>query len=238
MSQVDFHKPFSPAEATRGKFVPVKTDTLQDYPPTGSRGRYAQLAYIIGSEPGAMNLALSGSTVILPVSTVTIDEPVTIEQPIDVKKIIDPVTLTQPISVHSIEEPVTLVQPISVHSIEEPVTLVQPVEVKNETNGVLDVNQQPLNASDYQSLTISATSKRTATFTSAIDLLEVFNNSTDGIEIYLSFSDKTLTWIATNGMVIPAQTFYSIERNVTEIYIGNNNDSNPVDVRVVGHYRA
>lgn len=79
MANVKFRERFAPAEATRGQYVPIDTSTLSDYPVSGSRGRYAVLNYIIGSEPGALNVALSGGNVILPVSSVTIDEPVRVE---------------------------------------------------------------------------------------------------------------------------------------------------------------
>jgi hypothetical protein len=83
MATVDFGERFSPAEATRGQFVPIDSSTLVGYP-TGdsegvSRGRYAELTYLVGSEPGALNIALSGGNVVLPVSSVNISEPVRIE---------------------------------------------------------------------------------------------------------------------------------------------------------------
>lgn len=83
MAQVKFDKRFAVAEATRGQFVPIDNSTLIGYPSGDSvglaRGRYAQLNYIIGSEPGALNISLSGGTVILPVSTVNINEPLRVE---------------------------------------------------------------------------------------------------------------------------------------------------------------
>ena len=55
MATVDFGERFSPAEATRGQFVPIDSSTLIGYPSGDaegiSRGRYAELVYIIGSEP-------------------------------------------------------------------------------------------------------------------------------------------------------------------------------------------
>jgi len=78
----EFDKRYGPAEATRGSWVPLDSSTISNYP-TGdstsiSRGRYAQLTYIMGSEPGALNISLSGGTVILPVSTVNINEPLSV----------------------------------------------------------------------------------------------------------------------------------------------------------------
>ena len=79
MSNVDFNKLYSPAECTRGSWVPIDSSTISGGLPSASRGRYAQLNYIIGSEPGALSLALSGGNVILPVSSVNINEPLSIE---------------------------------------------------------------------------------------------------------------------------------------------------------------
>ena len=78
MADAQFNREFSPAEATRGSWVPLDSSTITDLP-SSSRGRYAQLSYIMGSEPGSLSVALSGGTVILPVSTVNITEPVQVE---------------------------------------------------------------------------------------------------------------------------------------------------------------
>ena len=50
---VDFTQVFSPAEATRGQFVPIRTSVLsaEGYPLSG-RGRYAVLTYSVGSLSG------------------------------------------------------------------------------------------------------------------------------------------------------------------------------------------
>lgn len=96
---VKFNQRFSPAEATRGQFVPIDTTTLINYPPTGSRGRYANLSYIVGSEAGALNIALSGGTVILPVSTVNINEPLRVENEPGTRLL---VTVQEPLSTISL----------------------------------------------------------------------------------------------------------------------------------------
>jgi hypothetical protein len=74
MADVKFDERFSPAEATRGSWVPLDSSTIAGGLPSGSRGRYAQLSYLVGSEPGALNLSLSGGDVILPVSSVSVTE--------------------------------------------------------------------------------------------------------------------------------------------------------------------
>ena len=77
MADVKFDQTYSPAEATRGSWAPIDGSTISLSP--SSRGRYAQLNYIVGAEEGALSLSLSGSTVVLPVSTINIDEPLRIE---------------------------------------------------------------------------------------------------------------------------------------------------------------
>jgi hypothetical protein len=153
MADVDFNERYAPAEATRGSWAPIDESTLSEYPSGDgvgkARGRYAQLTYLVGSEPGALQLSLSGSNVILPVSSVNIDEPVRIEnEPGDT---ID-VTLTNQITTVSIVDPVTIVQPVSV-VFDTPITIAEPVTVDGSvavtnidqasafiTNPTLDVN--------------------------------------------------------------------------------------------------
>lgn len=77
MADIQLDKRYSPAEATRGSWAPIDSTTLSGLTAT-SRGKYAQLNYIVGSEAGALNLALSGGSVILPVSTVSINEPLSV----------------------------------------------------------------------------------------------------------------------------------------------------------------
>jgi len=79
MADIIIDKKIAPAEATRGQWAKVDMSTMSLNYPASGRGKYAQLNYIIGSEPGSLNLALSGGTVILPVSTVNINEPVSVE---------------------------------------------------------------------------------------------------------------------------------------------------------------
>lgn len=47
MATVKWDKGYPVAEAERGKFVPIDTSTINDYP-SGGRGKYAQLSYIVG----------------------------------------------------------------------------------------------------------------------------------------------------------------------------------------------
>jgi len=72
----NFSQTYAPAEAERGKFVPIDSSTITGYASAG-RGKYAVLTYIAGSDAGAINLNLSGVT--MTVSALNIDEPVTID---------------------------------------------------------------------------------------------------------------------------------------------------------------
>ena len=180
MADVQFNKRFSPAEATRGQFVPIDTSTLTGYPTGDSqglaRGRYAQLNYIVGSEAGALNIALSGGTVILPVSTVNITTPV-------------------------------------------------------------DTIEQLPDRTEYVSVAVPATAVGTFTFAQEVNLVEVYNNDS-ALNIYVGFNNVALGTLSAQAMPLQPDSFYSVERDTTNVYIGNVDPANSVDVRVVGHYRA
>lgn len=186
MSDVNFHERFSPAEATRGSWVPIDTDTLSDYPLTGSRGRYTQLNYIVGSEPGALSLALSGGNVILPVSTVSITEPLAIE---------------------------------------------------NYPGQDLVVTQNLPDTTEYTSATIAATSVSPITFAQNVQTVEVFNSDTV-LPVYVGFNNVALATLSAQALPVIAETFYSVDRDTTTLYIGNVDASSSIDVRVIGHYKA
>lgn len=198
MATVNFRQRFSPSEATRGMYAPINTSTLNQYT-TGdsvgvSRGRYATLNYIIGSEPGALNIALSGGTVILPVSTVNINEPLSVE---------------------------------------------------NVAGGRLDVTTQtsistisiPVDTTYYGSLTIPPTSLSAVNFTPNVTLVEVFNTNIS-VLAYVGFNSVSLNTLSAQGLPILGETYYSIERDTSTVYVGNASTSTPIDVRVIGHRKA
>jgi len=198
MAIVDFTKRFSPSEATRGQFVPIDSSSLVSYTTGDStglaRGRYAELTYIIGSEPGALNISLSGGTVILPVSTVNINEP---------------------------------------------------LRVENEPGDRLDVTiQEPLSTirvfvdtTVYNPLMMAPTSVSAVNFANNVTLLEVFNND-NTLPIYVGFNSVAIETLSAQGLPIVAESFYSIDRDTSTVYIGNADPLLSVDVRVVGHYKA
>jgi len=76
MANILLNQRFSPAESLRGDHAPIDMSTIGTYVSGDSegvsRGRYAQLSYIVGSESGAININVSGVTL-------NIDEPVTVD---------------------------------------------------------------------------------------------------------------------------------------------------------------
>lgn len=188
--QVDFDRRFSPAEATRGQYVPIVSSTLTNYT-TGdaqgiARGRYAQLNYIVGSEPGALNIALSGGTVILPVSAVNISEP---------------------------------------------------LQVENTPGQDFVVTQNYVDTTTYSSVNVPSTGVATINFAPAITLLEIFNNDTV-LPVFVGFNNVGLSTLSAQALPVVAETFYSIDRTVSTVYIGNADSSSSIDVRVIGHRKA
>ena len=185
MANVKFHERFSPAEATRGQYVPIDTSTLSDYPISGSRGRYTQLNYIVGSEPGALSLALSGGNVILPVSAVNIEEPLQIEN----------------------------------------------------TPGQLFTVSQNLPDSVYvESVTLTANQIKQITFTTPIQIIELYNNSGSNDIYYLPYL-TTSAVLSADGLPIKHNSYYSMDRSISTISIYNDSVTNS-DVKILGHYKA
>ena len=193
MADVDFFQKFSPAESTRGSWAPIMGSTLSGGLPSASRGRYAQLSYIVGSEPGALSLALSGGNIILPVSSVNISEPVRIEnEPGDRLNV-------------TIQNPICSVAVLA-------------------------------NTTVYNSVTIGPESVSIINFSTNIILLEIFNNDTS-LPIYLGFNNEPIETLSGNALPVTPETYYSIERDIAVVYIGNADVTESIDVRVVGHYK-
>jgi len=177
MADVNFNQEFSPAEATRGSWAPIDGSTISGGIPSASRGKYSQLNYIVGSEPGALSLALSGGTVILPVSTVNITEPV-------------------------------------------------------------DTTETLPDTTEYFTTTaIAATSVATYTFSQQVRLVEVYNNDSS-LTAYVGFNNVPITTLSAQAIPLAPESFYSVERVTTNVYVGNVDTGNTMDVRVVGHYTA
>ncbi len=186
MADAQFDKRFSPAEATRGSWVPLDPTTISGGIPSASRGKYAQCAYIVGSEPGALSISLSGGNVILPVSSVNIDEPVRIE---------------------------------------------------NEPGQDFIVTQNFPDTTTYSSVSVPATGVATINFASNVTLLEIFNND-ETLPVFVGFNNVGLGTLSAVALPVVAETYYSVERDTSVVYIGNVDPSSSVDVRVIGHRKV
>ena len=190
MATVDFGRRIVPAEATRGSWGPLDSSTITGYPTGDSegaaRGKYAQLTYIMGSEPGSLSLALSGGNVILPVSSVNINEPLSVENQVGVDFV---------------------------------------------------VTQKIPDTTVYETISVPATGIATITFAPAVALIEFYNNN-DEIPVYVGFNNVALDALSSQSLPLVPESFYSIERDTTNVYIGNVNTADSVDVRVIGHYKA
>ena len=198
MATVDFGERFSPAEATRGQFVPIDSSSLVGYPSGDSggvaRGRYAELSYIVGSEPGALNIALSGGNVILPVSSVNINEPLQIEN-----------------------EPGGSIA----------VTVLNTVTAANTL----------VDTTIYESINVAPTSISTVTFSPNVNVVEIYNNELT-LKTYVGFNNVAIQTLSAQALPIEPESFYSIERKTTTLYVGNADASETLDIRVIGHYTA
>jgi hypothetical protein len=206
--KVNFTERFSPAEATRGQFAPIDTSTLEDYAVSGSRGRYANLTYLIGSEPGALNLSLSGSTVILPVSTVNINEPLSIEnhpgQDLEVSARGSFPVITDSGTVLAVSGTITTTIP---------------------------------DTTVYKSTSVAPTSVENILFDPVVDQVEVYNN--DSLQkIYLSFESGTINTLSATALPLQSESYYTIDRTTSNVYIVNVDPSNAIDVRIIGHRKA
>jgi hypothetical protein len=194
MANVEFDKRFAPAEATRGSWAPIDASTIAGGIPSASRGKYAQLTYLVGSEPGSLNLALSGGTVILPVSAVNISEPLQVEN--------------------------------------------TPGQVFNVTTQDVICSVEVLpDTTVYSPTTIAPLAISAITFSPNVKLIEIFNTDTS-IPVYVGFNNVSLQTLSAEALPVVAEAFYSASRDTATVYVGNVDASNPIDVRIIGHYKS
>jgi len=193
MADVQFDKVFSPAEATRGSWVPIDGSTIAGGIPSASRGRYTQLNYIVGSEPGALSLALSGGTVILPVSSVNISEPLAIEN----KEVLGvPVPLEVEITTSI---PLTVSNTVSTTNIDYP------------------------NDTQIESTTIAANASAVITFSPEVNNLEIYNKDVNNAVYLSYNTGLAYNTVNNLGLPIEAEAFYSIDRTISGLVITNPN---------------
>lgn len=256
MADVQFDKRFAPAEATRGSWVPIDGSTISGGIPSASRGKYAQLNYIVGSEPGSLSLALSGGNVILPVSAVYINQPLEVIN--DGGTTLDISTIV-PISAYIANETINVnicagdieLSSISVTNLDQISSVA--VNNLNELSSVVITNLDQLtsiainnvvssfevrpNTTIKQSVTIPPLSVSAINFSPSVVIVEVFNTDLN-IPIYIDFVDSGLAAVSAEGLPLLAESFYSVDRETSQMWIGNADASNSIDVRVIGHYRS
>lgn len=94
------------------------------------------------------------------------------------------------------------------------------------------------NGSQEFGLTMSGGGISAVTFSPASYFIEVYNND-DNQKVFVSFSPTTSTYaeISSRGMVVRPDSYYSITRATSSMFIGASG-SGGGDVRVVSHYRG
>jgi hypothetical protein len=214
MAEVKWDQAYPIAEAERSKFIPIDTSTITDYPSAG-RGKHAVLTYNIGSDPGA-----PGADPLNPSYIQLVDDDG------------EAVTITE-----NITDPYGgSVNALNVR-IAESVTTLSAFQIDATGISGLDIQasiKYP-NATYYKPVTINPASIATITFDRQVLVVEAFNRSQTN-EVYLAFDNMDLGTLSAAGMPIDTESFYSIDRMTTNVYIGNASDET-IDVRVVGHYR-
>lgn len=99
------------------------------------------------------------------------------------------------------------------------------------SNILTSINVLPTATAIVSSLTLTSNTSANLTFTPKITLLEIYNNSTG--KIYFDYNPSvTFSDLTNKGMIIDGESFYSIEKNITNIVIGSISGA---DVRVFGH---
>jgi len=127
----------------------------------------------------------------------------------------------------SVTNPVTLSGVISADLIE--------IENVNIHSTVSSIPIQP-SLVQYKSQTITAINSAVIVFTPVVNNLEVYNNDPT-LTIYMNYGSTTFGVLTSQGLPLQGLSYYSIDRDVSTITLGNPNISS-VDVRVFGHYRS
>jgi len=211
MSNVIWDKGYAIAEAERSKFVEVDRSTLTDYPSSG-RGKWAVLTYNVGQSGG------------------------TIEEPSYVRLVDGDSNLLGDITEVNDTMHGGTVNALNVR-LAESVTTLSAFQIDATGISGLDI-QAAIKYPDttvYESVTIAPESIATVAFPRTMLVVEAFNTSIDE-PVYIGFNNTDLPTLSATGLPLLAEGFYSIDRKTNNVYIGNASDE-PIDVRVIGHYR-
>jgi len=217
MATVRFDQRFSPAEATRGSYVPIELQSLTACGSvnwsslSGSRGKYAVLTYPIGN--------CSGSPLYTIVNNPT-NNPV-------------PVNLVNSIVISSVEVDVSGVKFVAdietVDHILNPVSSIVIQSVPISTISITIPNQIEVKSENTFTNVASVLN-----FVADTNILEIRNN--DGTNIaYVMCSATSFDTLTAKGMPINPGEYYSLERKISTITVGANGTN--TDLRIMGHYR-
>jgi hypothetical protein len=100
-------------------------------------------------------------------------------------------------------------------------------------SGDVEVTTNIPNTSLYETITVSAESVETKNFSTPVTLVEIYNSS-DTNTIYAGFNVSMN--VSAEGLPLSPETFYSIERETSNVYVANPSDT-AIDVRIIGHYK-
>ena len=127
-----------------------------------------------------------------------------------------PITLTDVVSATFIG-PITLTGIISTDAV-----YIEDVKLKQCNTSI--------NVSDaYFTSAVSAIS-----FNPPLRELEIFNNSNDNAYLMFYSPSSNFSVLSSIGLIIPSNSFYQIQRDVDNVYIGTDGFSS--DLRIIGHY--
>ena len=223
MSEINIGQGYTPAEAERGKFAVVNPSTLSamGYPSAGY-GKYAVLTYSMNPNTTVVNL--SATTLSVNVCDVAVSNWDAL-----IAETYSGQPLSCDVSVQNWPAAVTAVEvtnwPVSVTA----------VEVTNWPASVtaVEVTNWPVLVEATTVSSVGLNLSAVLTFNPAITLIELYNNSQNkvyfGYDVSTTFEDLT-----GKGMILAEDSYYSIEKNISNIVLGSLSGS---DVRVFGHRR-
>jgi len=210
---------YAPAEAERGKFVPIDGATITGYSSAG-RGKYAVLTYTAGIDSSAISNSLTGTPI-----PVKIMESIAVLSAMEVY--FDPTSAIYHLDVETIKE---IQAPVSA-MVYNPIDLGYPGSTPIP---VSSINDTLVNMTYVSSTTIAAWNSASLSFDPPVRNLEMYNIDTSGT-VYIYYGDTSFYDVTAFGIPIDPGTYYSIQRKTSTFIVANPN-SGSTDVRLFGHY--
>jgi hypothetical protein len=253
MSEGIFCKSYPISDAERGKFVVLDPTTLPGYCSADAagftaRGRYALLTYLMG-QAGTLSAVITEPVALQGVISADL---IQIEN-VNVSSLIsaacyNPLDLGLPAQIRPIY--------VTVSGIEDPITVstIQNVVTAKLIDTVINVSSEPIeyiqtivnpvttvallgNTTQVMSQTIANGDSAIITFTPPVEFVELLN-MTPNKDVYFGYdTGVSFAALTSTGLLIAGEAYYSIERTISDLVIGNPTDTN-VDLRVYGHYRS